>query len=64
MWVVVTGWPQLRDNSLEDAFVVSRAGVYDGKSVRLFVNGKEVGRSSASSNRLTNMLPWWSRRCC
>jgi len=33
------------------------AGVYDGKSVRLFINGKEVGRSSASGNRLTNMLP-------
>ena len=33
------------------------AGVYDGRSVRLFINGKEVGRSSASGNRLTNMLP-------
>ena len=33
------------------------AGVYDGKSVRLFINGKEVGRSSASGSRLTNMLP-------
>ena len=33
------------------------AGVYDGKRVRLFINGKEVGRSSASGNRLTNMLP-------
>ena len=33
------------------------AGVYDGKSIRLFINGKEVGRSSASGTRLTNMLP-------
>ena len=33
------------------------AGVYDGKSVRLFINGKEVGRSSASGSRLTNALP-------
>ena len=33
------------------------AGVYDGKTVRLFVNGKEVGRSVASGSRLTNALP-------
>ena len=33
------------------------AGVYDGKTVRLFVNGKEVGRSPASGSRLINALP-------
>ena len=33
------------------------AGVFDGKFVRLFINGKEVGRSPASGERLTNALP-------
>ena len=56
MWVVVTGWPQLRTISLEDAFVVSWPGCMTGR--RSVVHQRQrVGRSSASGNRLTNMLP-------
>ena len=33
------------------------AGVYDGQTVRLFINGIETGRSAATGSRLTNTLP-------
>ena len=33
------------------------AGVYDGQTVKLFVNGTEAGSIEASGNRKTNELP-------
>ena len=33
------------------------AGVFDGNSIRMFVNGAEVGRSIAKGDRLVNGLP-------
>ncbi|MEM9368734.1 MAG: LamG-like jellyroll fold domain-containing protein [Planctomycetota bacterium] len=35
------------------------AGVFDGQSVKLFVDGDEVGRKEASGSRTSNRLPLW-----